>query len=61
MLVSRSGEIKMLGPITIQPYDKYQHDPRISFHQAGEQWGLLVQSNDELPLGLGEHSSENQR
>ena len=59
MLVSRSGEIKMLGPITIQPYDKYQHDPRISFHQAGEQWRLLVQSNDELPLGLGDRPSQN--
>ena len=48
MMVSRTGEITMLGPVQLLPYDKHQHDPRISFRRAGgTQWDMVVRS-DEL-------------
>lgn len=46
MMVSRTGEITMLGPVQLLPYDKHQHDPRISFRKTGStQWDLVMRSD----------------
>lgn len=51
MMVSRTGEITMLGPVQLLPYEKHQRDPRVSFRRAGgTQWDIVVRSNDELCL-----------